>query len=112
MCFLQMKEHMGNNWWRQYLRMQSQCRDWGEKRGIRREIWESRRMHSCVKTDATLPDTEEKLTTKWERVKKEKESGKVRRRNGHTEEPGMTWEINQVKGTLKYKLMSSERIKK
>lgn len=47
-------------------------------------------MHSCVKTDATLPDTEEKLTTKWERVKKEKESGKVRRRNGHTEEPGMT----------------------
>lgn len=68
--------------------MPSQCRDCDEKRGIRSEIQESKRMHSCVKTDATLSDTEEKLTTNWGRVKREKESGKVRRRNGHAEEPG------------------------
>lgn len=83
-----MKGHTGNNQWRQYLRMPSQCRDCGEKRGIRREIQGSRRMHSCVKTDATLPDTEEKLTTNWEGSKKKKKSGKVRRRNGHAEELG------------------------
>lgn len=111
-CFLPMKGHVGNNRGRQYLRMQSQCRDWGEKKGIRREIQESRRMHSCGKTDATLRDTEGKLATKWGRVKRKKESGKVRRRNGHSEEPGTIWEIKQVKATLKYKLMSSERIKK
>lgn len=45
-------------------------------------------MHSCVKTDATLLDTEGKLATKWGRVKRKKESGKERRRTAHAEEPG------------------------